>query len=150
MPVIFEEKNFPLVEIRFEPPVVDADVDTFCERMRALAHGGRRYASVFDTQRASDINTEQRRRITALQLELSAASARVVVVACLAFSSKLTRGVVTAINWTSPPSFPQRSFDSIAEARAHAIACLRAEGIEVSDAASGAAEKDAEARSRLR
>ncbi len=127
--------SFPLVEVRFEPPVCEGDIDIFCAKMRDLAHGGRRYASVFDTYGVLDIDHQQRRRMTALQLELAAASARVVVVACLAFSNQVTRGVVTAINWSNPPSFPQRSFDSVAEARAYAIACLRAEGLEVPTAA---------------
>jgi hypothetical protein len=136
VPVVFDDTSFPLVEIRFEPPVCEGDIDVFCEKMRALAHGGRRYASVFNTHGVLDIDPQQRRRMTALQLELAAASARVVVVACLAFSNQLTRGVVTAINWSSPPSFPQRSFDSVAEARVYAVARLRAEGLEVTAAAS--------------
>jgi hypothetical protein len=131
MPVIFEDRRFPLVEIRFEPPITDDDVDVFCARMRALANGGRRYASVFDTRGVFSINSAQRKKMADLQQELHDASARVVVVACLAFSNPLARGVVTAINWAKPPSFPQRYFDTVDEARAHAIATLRAEGLEV-------------------
>lgn len=131
MPVIFNERRFPLVEIAFEAPIGDDDVDVFCARMRALAHGGRRYASVFDTRGVFSINSAQRKKMADLQLELHDASATVVVVACLAFSNPLARGVVTAINWAKPPSFPQRYFDTVEEARAHAIATLRAEGLEV-------------------
>jgi len=131
MPVIFEERRFPLVEISFTPPITDDDVDIFCARMRALAHGGRRYASVFDTRGVFAINSGQRKKMADLQLELDEASARVVVVACLAFSTPLARGVVIAINWAKPPSFPQRYFDTVDEARAHAIAALTTEGLTV-------------------
>lgn len=131
MPVVFDESRFPLVEVHFTLPIVDHDIDVFCAKMRALAHGGRRYASVFDTRGVFSINSAQRKKLAELQLELHDASARAVVVACLAFSNPLARGVVTAINWTKPPSFPQRYFDSVEDARAHAIATLRTEGLEV-------------------
>jgi hypothetical protein len=131
MPVTFQEHRFPLVEIAFSPPIVDDDVEQFCEKMRALAHGGRRYASVFDTRGVFSINSAQRKKMADLQVELHEASGRVVVVACLAFSNPLARGVVTAINWARPPSFPQRYFDTVDEARAHAIGALQAEGLVV-------------------
>lgn len=130
MPVTIDDRRFPLVEIRFEAPLDDGDIDTFCRRMRSLAEGPR-YASVFDTRGVFGLNSAQRKVIAELQVELQLASARVVVVACLAFSNPLARGVVTAINWVKPPSFPQRYFDSVPEARTHAIAALLAEGLEV-------------------
>jgi hypothetical protein len=131
MPVVFEERRFPLVEISFTPTITDDDVDVFCKKMRALARGGRRYASVFDTRGVFSINSAQRKKMADLQLELEDASARVVVVACIAFPNTLARGVVTAINWVKPPSFPQRYFDSVDQARAHAITFLTAEGLTV-------------------
>lgn len=131
MPVIFDEGRFPLVEISFADPISDDDVNVFCQKMRVLADGQRRYASVFDTRGVFTIPSAQRRQMADLQVELKDASARVVVVACLAFSNPLARGVVTAINWASAPSFPQRYFGSVAEARAAAIAALEAEGLKV-------------------
>jgi hypothetical protein len=130
MPVVIEERRFPLIEIRFEAPLGDEDVEKFCDKMRVLAQGPR-YASVFDTRGVFGLNSQQRKKMADLQLELDAMSSQVVVVACLAFANPLARGVVTAINWAKPPSFPQRYFDSVEEARAHAIAALLAEGLKV-------------------
>ena len=131
MPVVINETRFPLVEIAFAKPISDEDIRSFCDKMRALAHGGRRYASVFDTRGVFSIPSNQRKEMADLQVELSGASAKVVVVACLAFPNPIARGVVTAINWATPPSFPQRYFDSVESARQHAISALRAEGLEV-------------------
>lgn len=131
MPVFLEERRFPLVEISFADPISDADVDAFCVTMRALAAGGRRYASVFDNRGVFSMPSAQRKKMAELQVQLREASGRVVVVACLAFPNPIARGVVTAINWASAPSFPQRCFASVTEARAAAIAALQAEGLQV-------------------
>lgn len=131
MGVHIDQSRYPLVEIRFDLPVNDADIDAFADAVRGLAARKQPYASVFNTRGVSAIPAAHRRRIVALSKELEAESAKYVVVACLAFDSAIARGVVTAINWFSPPPFEQRFFGSVESARAYAIRRLGERGIVV-------------------
>lgn len=131
MSLTFDERRFPLVEIRFEAPVTDADIDRFCVKMRELANGGRPYASVFDAAGVMSLPASQRQKMVAISKELEEQSRRVVVVACLAFDNALARGVVTAVNWFSPPPFEQRFFSNLDAARRFAISRLAERGLKV-------------------
>jgi hypothetical protein len=131
MGVHFNEARYPLVEIHFDTPIADADVAAFCDKMRELVARKKPYASVFNTEGALHLAPAQRRQMVAISKELEAESALYVVVACIAIDNALARGVITAINWFSPPPFEQRFFSSLVEARAYAAERLQAKGLTV-------------------
>jgi hypothetical protein len=77
--------------------------------------------------RASGLDSRQRARMsehTNLHRELLA---RWMVAAAIVSPSAMVRGIVTAVNWLSPPPFPQRQFAMRSEAEAWVQGMLSAD-----------------------
>jgi hypothetical protein len=123
-----DESDWPLLVIRWPRGViVDADVDAFLRVSTEHLARRERFASFHDGVRATALDSRQRRRmadhVTTHRKEL----AEWHVAAAIFADSAVVRGIVTAINWLSPPPFPQRQFAVRADAEAWLRQMLRAD-----------------------
>lgn len=107
--------------VELTTPILDADCVGFGDGMRALLARKQRHAIVFDTNGVFAMNAHQRAMMVALSKETAAESAKYVVTACVVITNPLARGVVTAINWISPPTFEQKFMATLEEAEAWAV-----------------------------
>ena len=131
MPVAVDESRHPLIIVRFEPPIGDADVTAFGAAMDALLKREQLHALCFDTGGLTALSAGQRAQMVALSKATEAQSKRFVVCSCVALTSALGRGVITAINWFAPPPFEQRFFKTLDECVAHAAQRLKERGLAV-------------------
>jgi hypothetical protein len=114
-----DESRWPMLIIRWPSgSVTDADVEDFLTRSATHLTRGQRYASLHDGVRASGLDGKQRQRMSEYTDEHREALSRWMVAAAIVSPSAVVRGVVTAINWLSPPPFPQRQFAMRSEAEA--------------------------------
>jgi hypothetical protein len=98
--------------------VTDADVEDFLEQSMVRLRRHERYASLHDGVRATGLDGRQRARMSEHTNAHRDLLARWMVAAAIVSSSAVVRGVVTAVNWLSPPPFPQRQFAMRAQAEA--------------------------------
>ena len=115
------QDRFPLVVVEFLAPFSDTDCVAFGDAMRALLARKTKHAIVFQPGGLFTLNVQQRAMMVALSKETAAKSAQYVVCACVVITNPLARGVVTAINWVSPPTFEQKFLATVEEAEAWAI-----------------------------
>ncbi len=123
-----DESRWPLVVIRWpRGPVTDADVEALIAL--SLGHLARRerFASLHDGVRATGLDGRQRRRMADHVNAYRKPLGEWHVAAAIVVDSAIVRGIVTAINWLSPPPFPQRQFATRAEAEAWLLGMLDAE-----------------------
>ena len=92
--------------------------------MSALSRRSERYVIIHDARRAVRPSPKQRGLAAAQQKRDAERTARLLVGAALVVSSPLIASVVTAINWITPPLYPQKIFSSLDQAEAWAAAQL--------------------------
>jgi hypothetical protein len=110
MGVRFDESNFPIVEIVFKEPIEMADVEQFGAKSRELLARRVRHVPVFDGRGLIRLAADRRRRLAQIADELGAESKQWVICSCLVLTNPVMRGIVTAINWLSPPPVEQQMF----------------------------------------
>lgn len=113
--------RFPLIVVEFLAPFSDTDCVAFGDAMRALLARKTNHAIVFQPGGLFTLNAQQRAMMVALSKETAAESAKYVVCSCVIIDNPLARGVVTAINWISPPTFEQKFMATVEEAEAWAL-----------------------------
>jgi hypothetical protein len=113
-----DESRWPMVVIRWPATVTDADVEDFLARSMAQLERRQRYASLHDGVRASGLDSKQRARMSEHTNTHRDALGQWMVAAAIVSPSAVVRGIVTAINWLSPPPFPQRQFAMRSQAEA--------------------------------
>jgi len=114
-----DDTRWPLVVIRWPSgAIAETDVEEFLRR--SVSHLGRheRFASLHDGVRASGLDSKGRKRMSDHVNANRELLKRWHVAAAIVSSSAMVRGVVTAVNWLSPPPFPQRQFATREEAEA--------------------------------
>lgn len=123
-----DESRWPLVVIRWPSgSVTDDDVEEFLRLSKTHLLRGQRFASLHDGVRASGLDSKQRRRMSEHVNDSRRLLERWHVAAAIVSPSALVRGIVTAVNWVSPPPFPQRQFATRAEAEAWILGALAAD-----------------------
>lgn len=123
-----DESRWPLVVIRWPAGAIsDADIDAFLEASMAQLARGERFGSLHDGVRASGLDGKQRKRMSDHVNRNRGLLERWHVAAAIVASSAVVRGMITAINWVSPPPFPQRQFATRAEAEAWLLGVLAAD-----------------------
>ncbi len=102
----------------------DRDFETMVLAMSALSRRGQPYVILHDARRAAR-PTPRQRAFAAAQQKLDAErTRRLLRGTALVVASPLIASVVTAINWITPPPYPQKIFASMADAETWATAQL--------------------------
>ena len=119
--ITVDESRWPRVYVIWPAGAVsDAEFQRAVERLSSYIDRGEHYVIIHDARRAARPSPKQR-AFAADQQKLTADSAaRWLLGAAVVVSNPLTAGVVRAINWLSPPTYPQRVFSSLDEAEAWA------------------------------
>ena len=120
MAVRFDDSRFPIVEIAFEEPIELEDVDAFATQCRVWLAREVRHVSVFDGRALLRLGADRRQRFAQVATDLGDESKRWVICSCLVFTNPIVRGIVTAINWLSPPPVEQHMFSDREAALAYA------------------------------
>src|SRR5262249_49949625 len=114
-----DDSRWPLVVIHWHPgAITDDDVAWFLETSRVHLARRERFASLHDGVRATGLDGKQRKCMADHVREHHDMLARYHVAAAIVANSPVIRGVITAINWLSPPPFPQRTFATQLDAEA--------------------------------
>ena len=124
--ILIDAVRWPLVVVTWpEDGVTDADLESFLAESFVLVQRGR-HGVLHMGIRASGLDSRQRRQV-ALHMkthdrELKASIAATAIVA----QSAVVFGMITAIGWLAPPSFPQRAFRARGDAEAWLLEMLAA------------------------
>lgn len=123
-----DESRWPLVVIEWPAgTITDADIEDFLRRSTAQLARGERFGSLHDGVRASGLDSKQRKRMSEHVNLSRALLRRWHVAAAIVADSAMVRGMITAINWVSPPPFPQKQFATRAEAESWLLGMLEAD-----------------------
>ena len=125
-----DDSRWPLVVVSWLGTTVTAsEIDRFLQK--GDEHLARRepYVALHDGVRATGIDAAQRKRLAAHVDANRAALAKYCVAAAIVASSPIVRGIVTAVNWMSPPPMSQRVFGTRANAESWLRELLRARGV---------------------
>ena len=119
--VAIDESKWPRVYAIWPgQALADEEFEEMVLAMSALHQRGERYVVIHDARRAQR-PTPKQRAFAATQQKLDAdKSARLLAGVAMVVSSPLIASVVTAINWISPPPYPQKIFSSLDAAEAWA------------------------------
>jgi hypothetical protein len=98
----------------------DEQFESIVLSISTLLERGQRYVIIHDARRAVRPTPKQRAFAAAQQKHDAERTRRLVAGVALAVSSPLTAGVVTAINWITPPPYPLKTFSTMAAAEAWA------------------------------
>jgi len=124
--IAIDDARWPLVVVTWPEDVVsDADVEEFLARSYDLVLRGR-HAVLHIGIRASGLDSRQRRRVAEHMRERDAELSRAIVASAIVAESAVVFGMITAIGWLAPPSFPQKAFRVKNEAEAWLLELLRA------------------------
>jgi hypothetical protein len=102
----------------------DEAFETMVRELSALNDRNQRYVVVHDARRAARPTPKQRALAAAQQKRDTERTKHLLRGTALVVSSPLIASVVTAINWITPPPFPQKIFSALSEADAWATAQL--------------------------
>jgi hypothetical protein len=97
-------------------PLGDEEFAAMVDGMSALAERGERYVIIHDARRASRPTPKQRALAADQQKRDAERTKGLLVGVAMVVSSPLIASVVTAINWITPPPFPQKIFSSLTAA----------------------------------
>ena len=117
--IVIDESRWPKVIITWPKGEIDDE-----EFQRAVKHiselTARRehYVIVHDARLASRPSPKQRAFAAAEQQRTAEGAAEYLVGSAVVVSNALAAGAIRAINWISPPAYPQRVFSSLEEAHA--------------------------------
>lgn len=121
---IIDESYEPLIVTVMPARFTDAEITAFLARHEALLARGRRYCTITDLSQIAGLpEATTRRRIADWQQKVESTMRKWTVGTAIVAPSNLLRGAMTALNWLSPPPYPQE----IVADRAAAITAL--EGI---------------------
>jgi hypothetical protein len=126
--VSIDESRWPVVMATWPADVMDdAEFNDMVATMSGFSKRGQPFVVVHDARRASRPTPKQRAHAAQQQKADETWTRKSLRAVALVVSSPLVAGVATAINWISPPPYPQKFFSSLAEAQAWAAEQLHRE-----------------------
>jgi hypothetical protein len=114
-----DDSKWPRVYVTWPgEPLDDADFEAAVLAMSKLLERGQRYVILHDARRAVR-PTPKQRAFAAEQQKLDAeGTRRWLKGVALVTASPLISGVLTAINWITPPPYPMKTFSRLSDADA--------------------------------
>lgn len=120
---IIDESYEPLIVTVMPARFAEAELTAFLARHEALLARGRRYCTITDLSQIAGLpEATTRKRIADWQQKIEPVMRRWTVGTAIVAPSSMLRGAMTALNWLSPPPYPQE----IVADRVAAIAALEA------------------------
>ncbi len=120
----FDVRRWPLVMVTFPPRYSDEEWTAHIEWFRTKLREGRPFACVVDVRGAQLPSANQRHAVAA-----SYAAERTLwksyIAGAMVVNNAMLRGVITAIQWASPPPFVWRAFTDIEKATAWVMEKIR-------------------------
>lgn len=116
MPTSPEPERSPYVDERFDPLIVssmpprfaDLELEGFLARHEWLLDRGVRYATITDLSTLVGLpGADTRKRIADFNLRIEGRARRLTLATAIVAPNALLRGAMTAVNWLSPPPYPQ-------------------------------------------
>ena len=125
--VDIDESKWPRVYVTWPSrPLSDEDFEATVLAMSRLSRRGESYVIIHDARRAARPTPKQRAFAAAQQKLDAEPTRRRLRGTALVVSSSLVASVVTAVNWITPPPFPQKLFSTMEAAEAWATERLSA------------------------
>lgn len=105
---IIDDSYEPLIITVMPPRFSDAELTAFLDRHEALLARGRRYCTITDLSHITGLpEATTRRRIAEWNQKVEASMRKWTVGTAIIAPSSTMRGAMTALNWLSPPPYPQ-------------------------------------------
>jgi hypothetical protein len=124
-----DESRWPRVYVTWPgAALADEDFEALVTEMSAFAARGKPYAIIHDARRAVRPTPKQRAFAAGVQKSDTDRTRRWLRGVAMVVSSPLIASVVTAINWITPPPYPQKIFSSLSDAETWATRQLGADG----------------------
>jgi hypothetical protein len=124
--IVVDESRWPKVYVIWPHAAVsDEEFQRAVGRLSGYVDRGEHYVIIHDARIAVRPTPTQRAYAAEQQKRTADLAGRWLVGAAIVVSNPLTAGVVRAINWLAPPTYPQRIFSSLPEAEAWAEQQLR-------------------------
>src|SRR4051812_13979234 len=112
--VIIDDSRWPRVYATWPAQQLsDEDFEAMVREMSALVKRGRPYVIIHDARRAVRPTPKQRAFAAEQQKRDAEPTRRLLRGTALVVSSPLIAGVVRAVNWITPPPFPQQIFSTM-------------------------------------
>ena len=117
--IVVDTQRWPLVVVRYPAEMTEAEWNAQADDLDAVLERGARFVLLSDASRVVNAPSAKQRRFAAERIRARRDEwARYCAGAAFVSPSPLVRGVMTAINWASPPPFTQRVFATVEEAEA--------------------------------
>ncbi len=122
-----DESGAPLYRLAFPPRTTDEELHAYYDKVdRWAASLTEPVAWVVDVAGVVSATPAQRKIVSEREARLSAIQKRLYRGSAFVAKSTLTRGLVTAVFWMTPPPYPYKVFDDERAARAWAAGQLGA------------------------
>ncbi len=132
--ITFDESCLPLLIQTMEGQTTDADIEEMIAWYGEFfaRHGGEPYATVVHALPShGGLNATQRRRVAEWRSSLDERTTGRSLGTAIVLHSAFQRGALTALNWLSPPTTPQRVAADVVEAIDWCVEVLEAAGVPV-------------------
>lgn len=117
--IVVDTVRWPLVVVRYPPVFTDEEWSAQASELDELFKRRTRFVMLSDASRIVSAPSAKQRRFAAEKIDARREDwARYCAGAAFVTPSPLVRGVMTAINWASPPPFTQRVFATVEEGEA--------------------------------
>jgi hypothetical protein len=112
----FEERFAPVLCIRVDGSIEDADLVYLFQTFEGVHRRGARFCLVIDALRADAPSPRARQLLRDWTQRHQRDSERLCASSAVVYPSKLLVGVLAALNWMQTPPYPQRAFSSLSDA----------------------------------
>ncbi|MCS6900392.1 MAG: hypothetical protein NZX77_11585 [Polyangiaceae bacterium] len=120
MAIELDDKEFPLLRVRFSSNWTQQDFDGYLARYLAQLQKRQPFAAVFDATQSRAPSATERRQQAEFLREHEALLRRYCTGVAFVIASPTIRGALTAIFWIQPPFFEYVVVSSVAEGTAWA------------------------------
>ena len=117
MVVPIDEANWPLVVVRWEGEMSDAELSSFLAKLDSWLARHERFGLLLDSRNAKGMSPEQRTRVIG-HMKQSAALTTDYLVQAIVLDSLMQRTLFYGINLIFPNPFPSKVFGDVEQARA--------------------------------
>lgn len=115
MPVRFDDSKWPIVTAVFGGDSSDEDFLRFFEQLEAYYRRNERFVLAVDAGSSTGVSSAQR-KLMADKIEQQAPLSSKLMIQPIVLHTAVQRGVLTALNWISPPPYPQKVCKTLEEA----------------------------------
>jgi hypothetical protein len=116
VPLVFDDSQFPRVEVSWTGTVTDDELGHFIDKMDACFARAETFSLLIDTRGARVPTAEQRRRLL-VHMRATAKAAEANLIQAVVIESAFIRTFYFGITWAIPMPFPSKVFAEAESAR---------------------------------